>query len=64
MSDISEEAIIQVIKSKKPYLFAIDAKVSDVQFGSILVEVVVRNGSVDKMDFKEINKSWLREKSS
>ena len=59
-----EAQIAQVIKARKPYLLAIEEKVTEVQFGSILVEVAVRNGSVDKMDFKEINKSWLREKSS
>lgn len=59
-----EAQIAQVIKARKPYLLRIEEEVTKVQFGSILVEVAVRNGAVDKMDFKEVNKSWLREKSS
>ncbi len=59
-----EAMIVDAIKARKPYLLRIEEEVEKVNFGSILLEVNVRNGSVDKMDFKEINKTWLREKSS
>lgn len=64
LSPEQEAQIASVIKARKPYLIAIEEQVQKVEFGSVLVEVMVRNGSVDKMDFKEVNKSWIREKSS
>lgn len=59
-----EALIVQAIKERKPYLLKIEETVTEVQHGSIVVEIMIRNGSVDKMNFKEVDKSWLREKSS
>jgi hypothetical protein len=52
-----------IILDKKPYLVEIENKVQEVKHGRILLEIDIRNGSVDKMVFKELNKSWVREKA-
>jgi len=59
-----EAQIAQAINERKPYLLAIEDEVQRIGFGSFKVEIQIRNGSVDKMSFEQMSKSWLRDKSS
>lgn len=67
MSEFTEqqEALIaEAIRKRKPYLLKIEEEVQRIGHGSFKVVIQTRAGSVDKMTFEEISKSWLRDKSS
>ncbi len=52
------------IKQSKPYLVELEQKVEGLDYGDILVRITVRAGVVDKMQYIESNKTWMKPKSS
>lgn len=63
LSEEQEAIIAESIRKKKPYLLRIEEEVQSTKFGSFKVSIQVRNGSVDKMEFEQVNHSWLRDKT-
>lgn len=53
--------VANVIAQRKPHLIEIEQRVHDLEYGTLEVVIVVRSGTVEKMEF--INrKTWLRDK--
>lgn len=59
-----QNQIAEAMKKRKPYLIAIEEEVQRIQHGSVTIEIYVRSGSVDKLEYKDAKRSWIREKQS
>lgn len=58
-----EALIANAIRTKKPYILAIEDIAQDLQYGTIEVRMEVRAGAIEKMSFFN-TKTWLREKTT
>ncbi len=58
-----EVLIANAIKTKKPYILALEEVAQDIQYGTMEVQMEVRAGSIEKMAFFN-KKIWLREKQN
>ena len=58
---ISLEQIIEIFEREKPHLIRIEDEVEDVGYGDITIELRVRAGRVERMEFVRKAKTWLRD---
>jgi hypothetical protein len=54
--------LIQILHQAKPYLKAIEEQAQEIGHGKLELELTVRAGEVEKMEFVN-RKTWLRKKT-
>lgn len=59
---LTPEQYAQMVEEAKPYLIQLEERVQNIGYGTIAVELNVRAGVVEKMEWIE-RKSWLRAKN-
>lgn len=50
------------METSKPHLLAIEDAIQNIQHGEVTVRIEVRGGNVEKMQFIDEKKNWLRDK--
>lgn len=63
LTPAQEAMIATAIKTKKPYILAIEEAAQNLDYGTMDVQMEVRAGAIEKMFFFN-KKTWLREKAS
>lgn len=51
------------MQRNKPYLLEIEGEAQRIQHGEVTVRLEIRNGNVEKMQFIDAKRTWLRDKS-
>lgn len=59
---LTPEQFAMIIQKERPHLIEIQQHIEEVQYGTVTVEIVVRAGVPNKMEFVE-KKTWLKDKT-
>jgi hypothetical protein len=62
--DIPKEFVIHALQTEFPYLLELQRILSEINFGTVTVEIKVRGGKAEQMEFYNEKRSWLRQNPS
>jgi hypothetical protein len=62
--DIPKEYVIQTLQTEFPYLLELQRILSEIDYGMVTLDITVRNGKAEKMEFYNEKRSWIKQNPS
>jgi hypothetical protein len=62
--EIPKEYVIQTLQTEFPYLLELQRILSEINYGNVTLDITVRGGKAEKMEFYNEKRSWMKQNPS